>query len=58
MTLEAAGPFITGAKIQYLCILVCGEALFQLGTFSAEVEIKTTYHLKLFFLCLGTYFPC
>ena len=33
MTLEAAGTISTGAKIHFLCTLVHGKALIQLGSF-------------------------
>ena len=57
MTLQASGKLAASAKIQYLCTLVCGEALRQLDKLSVDIGIMTTEHLKLIILGLGTYFP-
>ena len=46
-----------GVNIQYLCMLVCGEALLQIDTLSAEVESTTLYNLKSNILGLDMYFP-
>ena len=54
MTLEAPGTLAVAVNIQYLCILLCGKALCQLGTLSIEVESTTKEHLKLILLRLGT----
>ena len=37
MTLAASGTLEAGAKYQYICTLVCGEALRQFDLLSAEV---------------------
>ena len=58
MTLKASGTLAAGAEIQYLCNLVSGKALRQLGTFSVDVISTTTEHLNLVILVLGTYFSC
>ena len=41
MTLEAAVTLHTAANIQYICMLVSGEALRQFDTLSADVESGT-----------------
>ena len=38
MTNAKSGTLDTGAKIQYLCTLVCGEALRHFDSFSDDVE--------------------
>ena len=38
MTLVASGTLEAGAKFQYLCTLVCGEALLQFDLLSDCVE--------------------
>ena len=38
MTLAVSGPLETGAEIQYLFTLVCGEALHQIDLFSSDME--------------------
>ena len=38
MTLTVSGTMDTGAQIQYLCTLVCGEALHQFEFLSYDVE--------------------
>ena len=55
-TLEAPGTLDDGAKIQYLCMIVHGEALNKLDMLSVGVGIATTEHLNLIILGLGTYF--
>ena len=55
-TLKASGTLTTGADIQYICILLCGKALRQIDTFSAEVLSTTSEHLKSSILGLGMYF--
>ena len=42
-TLEASGTLFSGVKIHYLRTLVRGEALHQLGAFSAEVVNNTVW---------------
>ena len=51
MNLKMPGALNAGAKIQYLCTLVRGEALHQFGTLSATSE-----NLESIILGLGTYF--
>ena len=41
MTLEESGTLVDGANIQYLRMLVCGEALCQFDTLSDEVGSTT-----------------
>ena len=41
MSLDASGTLADGANFQYLSTLVCGEALCQLDTLSAEVGSAT-----------------
>ena len=53
MNLGTSGRLASGANIQYLHTLVCGEALHQLETLSAEVRINTTEYLDLIILGLG-----
>ena len=55
MSHEAPGTLVAGAKIQYLCKLVCGELFHQLDTFSADVGSTTLENLKSIILGLGTY---
>ena len=58
MTIEASVMLITGAKIQYICTLVHGEALRQINKLSAEVGNTTSEILKSIILGLGMYsFP-
>ena len=56
ITLKASGTLDSGVNIQYLCILVRGEALHQLYMLSVEVGSTTTANLNLIILGLGTYF--
>ena len=46
----------SGVKIQYLCTLVCEEALHQFDTFYYEVGSDTPENLTSIILGLGTYF--
>ena len=39
MTLAVSGTLKAGAKYQYLCTLVRGEALCQFDSFSIDVEV-------------------
>ena len=43
-----------GAKIQYLCIILRGEALRQLETLHVEVGSTTIENLNIIILGLGT----
>ena len=56
MNIKAPGTLATGAKIQYLCMLVRGKALRKLDTLSVEVGSTTSEHLKSIILGLGAYF--
>ena len=47
MTLEASGTLTSGAKIQHLHTLVCGEVLCQLDIFSVGVGSNISVNLKL-----------
>ena len=42
MTLAASGTLKSGANFQYLCTIVCVEALRQFESLSANVEIAET----------------
>ena len=58
MTLEDSGTLVAGTNIQYICMLVHGEALHQIYMFSAEVVSTTSENRKSVILGLGTYiFP-
>ena len=56
MTLEPSVTLAAGAKIQYLCMLLCGKAISQIDTLFAEVGSTTLYHLKSIILGLSMYF--
>ena len=56
MICEASGTLLAGANIQYLCTIVCGEALLQFDTLSAEVGSTTSENLKSVLFGLGAYF--
>ena len=45
MTLRATGTLDMGAKIQYLCTLVCGEALSQCYLLSSDMENTETLNV-------------
>ena len=55
ITLEASGTLKYGAKIQYLRTLLCGEALRQFDTLSAEVGSAAPEKLTSIILGLGAY---
>ena len=55
--LKALGTLADIANIQYLHMLLCGEVLRQLDTFSVEFGSTTTTYLNQITLGLGTYFP-
>ena len=58
ITIDELVTLGTGANIQYLCILLHGEAIHQLETLSVEVESLTIEHLNRIILGFGTYlFP-
>ena len=56
MALEVPVTLMDGAKVQYLCILVCGEVLRQFYTMSDKVGVTNPENLTSIFLGLGTYF--
>ena len=59
MTLEASGMLAAGANIQYLLMVVRGEALHQLDTLSDEVRINTSENFKPhYFGFRHVCFPC
>ena len=58
MTLEVPGMLNAGAKIQYICMLVCGEALHHLDRLSDEVGSTTSEHLESIFGFRSIIFPC
>ena len=53
MNLEASGMIAVSANIQYLFMLLHGEALSQLYILSVEVGSITTAHLNCTILVLG-----
>ena len=53
--LEASGTLVASEKIQYLCTILRGKALPQLGMFSVQVGSTTIAHLNHIILRLGTY---
>ena len=56
MTLKASGTITSGSNIQYICMLVCGEAFCQIDTLSSEVRSTTSEHLNsLFWVEVRTY---
>ena len=57
MTNAKSGTLDTGAKIQYLCTLVCGEALRHFDSFSDDVERTETLTAENIIKGLALYFP-
>ena len=57
MTIAASGTLDMGAKIQYLCMLVRGEALRKFDSLSSDVEIKETLNVEYIIKGLELYFP-
>ena len=57
MTLAVSGTLEVGAKIQYLCTLVRGEALHQFDSLSADVESMQTLNVVEIIKGLAHYFP-
>ena len=55
-TLKASVMLDASAKIQYLCMLISGEALHQLDMLSVKLVSTTIEHLNHIILGLGTYF--
>ena len=56
LNLEAPGTLKSGTNIQYLCMLVRGEALHRFDTLSAEVVSATPENMTYIIIGLGTYF--
>ena len=56
MMLEASGNIALGAKIKYLRILLCGEALHEFVTLCTKIGNTTSAHLQHIMMGLGTYF--
>ena len=56
MTLAASGALEAGAKYQYLCTLVSGEALHQFDLLSADVESAETLNVDYIIRGLSQYF--
>ena len=56
MTLEASRTLVASVNIQYLHVMVCGEALYQFDTLYAKVGSTTLEILTEIILGLGTYF--
>ena len=56
MSLDASKTLKSGAKIQYLCTLVPGEALRQFDTFFAEIGSANPENLTSIILGLYMYF--
>ena len=46
MTLKAPGMLVASANIQYLCVLVCVEALRQYVMLSNDIGNTTSEHLN------------
>ena len=55
-TIDASEKLVASAKIQYFCMLVHEEELYQFDTFSTEVGSTTSENLKSIISGLGTYF--
>ena len=56
MTHTASGTLATDADIQYLCMLVRGEALHQFDLLYADVENTETLYVDYSIKCLALYF--
>ena len=56
MNIDASGTLMAGANIQYVHMLVGGEALHQCDALFAEVEDATPVTLEYIILSLGTLF--
>ena len=56
MTLVVSGTLRYNTKLQYLCTIICVEALRQFDDFFDKVGSTTTAHLNRVILVLGTYF--
>ena len=57
ITLMVTGTLDMDMKIQYLCTLVCGEALCQFDLFSADVENIETLNVEYYIKVLALYPP-
>ena len=56
MNLAASGTLVTGAKTQYLCTLVRGEALIKFDLLYADVEGANPKTVETIILGLAFYF--
>ena len=56
MNLDASGTIPASAKIQCLCMLLCGDLVRQIDMFSVEVGSSTMSHLYYIILGLGMHF--
>ena len=55
-TLAASGTLAKGVKVQYLCNIVHGEALFQFDLLSSDVEGTNPLTVENIILWLASYF--
>ena len=57
-TIENLGILTASVKLQYLCTLLCGEALRQFDTFCNHLGSTNTAHVSRIVLVVGKYsFP-
>ena len=58
MKLDDSGMFVANAKVQYLCTILSGEALWWFNTLFGQLGSTTITHLNRVVLGLGAYcFP-
>ena len=55
MTLEYPGMLTSNVNIQYLCTILCGEALCEYGNLCIQVGNTMVMNLNQIVLGLGTY---
>ena len=56
-TLAASGTLAMGTKIQYICTIVCGEALHPFDSLSDDVKGANPLNAETIILGLASYFP-
>ena len=56
MTIVESGTLETGANIQYLCALVCGEALHQFDLLSSGLESTEALNVEYIIKSLASFF--
>ena len=56
-TLAASGMLKADAKFQYICTIVCGEALHQFDSLSADAESTENLNVDYIIRCLAQYPP-